>query len=59
MDKMTVGRLKTILVNFNDNDIVYIFGGEDANGGFAFLNITDNEEDVIWGSGSSILEYEE
>ena len=57
MDKMTVGRLKSILVNFNDNDIVYIFGGEDSNGGFAYLNICHNEDEVIWEEGSTILEY--
>ena len=57
MDRMTVGRLKSILVNFNDNDIVYIFGGEDGSGGFAYLNIGHNEDDVIQENGSTILEY--
>ncbi len=59
MDRMTVGRLKSILVNFNDNDMVYIFGGEDGDGGFAYLNIGHDEDDVIWGGGSTILEYTE
>ena len=59
MDRMTVGRLKSILVNFNDNDIVYIFGGEDGSGGFAYLNICHDENDVINEMGSTILEYED
>ena len=59
MDRMTVGRLKSILVNFNDNDIVYIFGGEGGSGGFAYLNIGHDEDDIIWQNGSTILEYED
>ena len=56
-DSMKVERLKSILAKYDNDAIVYIYGGEGAEGEFAYLIISDNEEEVIWCGGDVIMEY--
>ena len=56
-DEMKVGRLKSILAKYDDDAIVYIFGGEDENGDFGVLKITDDEEALCWCEGDEIMLY--
>lgn len=57
-DTMTVGRLKSILAKYDNEQIVTIWGGENENGDFGCLAICDTEEDAIWGDGDMIMLYE-
>ena len=58
-DMMKVGRLKSILAKYDDEQIVTIWGGEDENGGFGCLAICNNEDDALWCNGELIMTYEE
>ena len=57
-DTMTVGRLKSILAKYDNEQIVTIWGGENENGDFGCLAVCDTEEDAIWGDGDMIMLYE-
>ena len=57
-DMMTVSKLKSILAEYDNEQIVVVNGGEDENGSFAYLFISDTEEDAIWGDGDMIMLYE-
>lgn len=58
MDKISVRRLKSILAKYDDEDIAYVYGGEGADGDYGYFIIAHKEEDIIWGDGDCILEYE-
>lgn len=57
-DTMTVGRLKSILAKYDNEQIVTIWGGEGAEGDFGCLAVCDTEEDAIWDDGDIIMLYE-
>lgn len=57
-DTMTVGRLKSILAKYDNEQIAAVCGGEDENGDFGYLVISNNEDDAIWGCGDMIMVYE-
>ena len=57
-DTMTVGRLKSILAKYNNEQWVTILGGEGAEGDFGCLAVCDTKEDTICGYGDMIMEYE-
>ena len=57
-DTMTVGRLKSILAKYDNEQIVTIWGGENENGDFGCLAVCDTEEDAIWCDGDMIMLYE-
>lgn len=37
--EMTVKEMKELLMQFHDDDILQVYGGEDGEGGFAYLCI--------------------
>lgn len=57
-DTMTVGRLKSILKKYNNEQWVTIWGGEGSEGDFGCLAVCDTKEDTISGYGDMIMEYE-
>ena len=57
-DTMKVGRLKSILAKYDNDAIVYIYGGECAEGDFAYLNIAENTEEITWLGGDTVMTYE-
>lgn len=57
-DMMKVGKLKSILAKYDDEQVVVVNGGEDENGDFGYLVISENEDDALWCCGDIILEYE-
>ena len=57
-DTMTVGRLKSILAKYGNEQLVTIWGGENENGDFGCLAVCDTEEDAIWGDSDMIMLYE-
>lgn len=57
IDMMKVGRLKSILAKYDDEQVVAVGGGEDENGDFGYLVVSENKDDAIWCCGDVILEY--
>ena len=57
-DMMKVGRLKSILAKYDNNAIIYLYGGEGAEGDFACLLVAKKEEERIWDGGDLIMLYE-
>ena len=39
---MTVKEMKELLMQFHDDDVLQVYGGEDGNGGYAYLCIYDH-----------------
>lgn len=56
-DKMTVGRMKSILAKYDNNSIIYVYGGENEYGDFGIVQIAKDEEDYRDFLGKVILEY--
>ena len=40
--EMTVKEMKELLTQFHDDDVLQVYGGEDGEGGFAYLYIYDH-----------------
>lgn len=40
--EMTVKEMKELLTQFHDDDVLQVYGGEDDEGGFAYLCIYDH-----------------
>ena len=57
-DTMTVKQMIDTLSQFNENYLVYISGGQDERGDWATLNVGEDDEDVDWNYGKTLLEYE-
>jgi len=55
---MTVKELIKVLSKYNEDDIVSVHGSEGANGDWAYLLVSDDEE-AIWQDGTIILEMEQ
>ena len=54
-DMMTVGRLKSILAKYDNDSIIYIYGGESAEGDFAYLQVVKDKENFIYQDGDIIM----
>ena len=58
-DVITVKELKEMLSEYEDNQFVYLYGGEGSAGDFAYLGISDTYDDGIVGDGILLMGYEE
>jgi len=56
---MTVKELIKVLSKYDEDDIVSVHGSEGANGDWAYLLVSDDEEEAIWQDGTIILEMEQ
>lgn len=57
-DRMTVGRMKSILAKYDNDFIIYVYGGENEDGEFGVLRVAKNKESYNDFNGEIILRYE-
>ena len=56
---MKIGKLKSILAKYDNEDFVTVWGGENENGSFGVLGVSKTEEDADEGiCYDYIMEYE-
>ena len=56
---MTVKEMIETLKRFDENWFVAVDGGESEHGSWGEIFIGEDMDDVIWGNGEVILEYED
>lgn len=55
---MKIGKLKSILEKYDNDAIIYIYGGEDERGDYACLKVANDKEDLFWYDGEQIMLFE-